>query len=233
MFEKAPLSYQSLDENGNFNEVNQTWLDTMGYTRDEVLGKNFSDFLVPDWKDHFKENFPRFKAVGEILGVEFEMVKKDGDVILVSFHGKIAKNEMGKFKQTHCIFQDITGVRQAEESSNRLKERLESLWNITKIADSDIKTISDHVLEEVQKMTQSQYAFYGFLDKNENEMILHAWSHETMDDCKTNEKTIHFAIDKAGIWAEAVKEKNILTINDFKLDHPGKKGVPDGHVQLT
>lgn len=233
MFEKAPLSYQSLDENGCFNEVNQTWLKTMGYTREEVLGKNFSEFLVPEWRDHFKENFPRFKALGEILGVEFEMVKKDGGIILVSFHGKIAKNEMGNFKQTHCIFQDITTTRQAEESTIRLKERLESLWNITKIADSDIKTISDHVLNEVQKMTQSKYAFYGFLDRNESEMILHAWSHETMDDCKTNKKTLHFPIDKAGIWAVAVKEKKILTINDFTLDRPGKKGLPGGHVQLT
>ena len=360
MFERAPLSYQSLDENGNFTEVNQTWLKTMGYTRDEVLGENFSEFLVPEWKNHFKENFPRFKAVGEILGVEFEMVKKDGSRILVSFHGKIGIDELGNFKQTHCIFQDITtnkmiqkeseknktilleaekmagfggwqwdikgdswtmsqnwlnihgcsisniatdelikiahpddrlkiqkslnkivkdgGIydneyrivhqktgeikyihsygetrlddtgktvqvfgaaqditdkKQAEESSKRLKERLESLWNVTKIADSDIKTISDHVLAEVQKMTQSQYAFYGFLDKNENEMILHAWSHETMNDCETDAKTLHFAVDKAGIWAEAIKEKKALIINNFHLDHPGKKGVPDGHVQLT
>ena len=233
MFEKAPLSYQSLDENGCFNEVNQTWLNTMGYTREEVLGKNFSEFLVPAWKDHFKKNFPQFKVVGEILGVEFEMVKKNGDIILVSFHGKIAKNEIGGFKQTHCIFQDITSARQAEESSKRLKGRLESLWNITKIADSDIEIISDHVLEEAQKMTQSRYAFYGVIDKSEKDMVLHAWSHETMDDCKTKEKKIHFAIDKAGIWTEAVKQKQILTINDFNLDRPEKKGMPDGHVQLT
>lgn len=77
MFEQAPLSYQSLDEDGNFKVVNQTWLDTLGYSRDEVIGKSFGDFLHPDWKDHFKENFPRFKAIGEILGVEFEMIKKD------------------------------------------------------------------------------------------------------------------------------------------------------------
>lgn len=115
LFEKAPLSYQSLDENGNFLDVNETWLKVLGYTRDEVIGRNFAEFLHPDWKTHFKENFPRFKAVGEVLGVEFEMKKKDGSFILVSFNGKIGKHPDQSFQQTHCIFQDITEKKQEEE----------------------------------------------------------------------------------------------------------------------
>ena len=97
LYEKAPLGYQSLDENGHFIVVNKTWLDTLGYTREEVIGKSFADFLHPDWRDHFKENFPRFKSIGEILGVEFEMVKKNGDLILVSFTGRISRDKNRKF----------------------------------------------------------------------------------------------------------------------------------------
>ncbi|HKJ99663.1 MAG TPA: PAS domain-containing protein, partial [Desulfotignum sp.] len=108
LYEKAPLGYQSLDENGHFIVVNQTWLDTLGYNREEVIGKSFADFLHPDWRGHFKENFPRFKSIGEVLGVEFEMVKKNGDRILVSFTGKISRDKKGDFQQTHCIFHDIT-----------------------------------------------------------------------------------------------------------------------------
>ncbi len=83
LYERIPIGYQSLDSSGNFLEVNDAWLKILGYTKEEVLGKNFGDFLHPDWKDHFKENFPRFKAVGEILGVEFEMTRKDGSHIFV------------------------------------------------------------------------------------------------------------------------------------------------------
>ena len=75
LYEKAPLGYQSLDEKGCFLQVNQAWLDALGYSREEVIGKSFADFLHPDWQDHFKVNFPRFKAIGEVLGVEFEMFK--------------------------------------------------------------------------------------------------------------------------------------------------------------
>lgn len=115
LYEKAPLSYQSLDENGHFIVVNKTWLEVLGYAKEEVIGKSFADFLHPDWQEHFKENFPRFKSIGEILGVEFEMVKKNGDHILTSFSGKISRDEKGNFQQTRCIFHDITDQKKTEE----------------------------------------------------------------------------------------------------------------------
>ena len=92
LYEKAPIGYQSLDEHGHFLEVNQAWLDTLGYTREEVIGKSFGDLLHPDWVDHFKQNFPRFKAIGEIPDVEFEMVKKDRSLIMVNINGKIGRD---------------------------------------------------------------------------------------------------------------------------------------------
>jgi len=121
LYEKAPLGYQSLDENGRFIVVNHAWLETLGYTQEEVIGKSFADFLHPDWRDHFKENFPRFKTIGEILGVEFEMVKKNGDLILVSFTGKISRDEKGNFQQTHCIFHDITERKRKEEELKKIE----------------------------------------------------------------------------------------------------------------
>jgi PAS domain S-box-containing protein len=116
-----------LGENGNFIEVNQAWLDTLGYAREEVIGRSFGDFLHPDWVDHFKENFPRFKAVGEILGVEFEMVKKDGSFIIVCIDGKIGYDKKGDFKQTHCILHNITERKRAEESLQRERDFAKSL----------------------------------------------------------------------------------------------------------
>jgi len=147
LYEKAPLGYQSLDENGHFIVVNQTWLDTLGYKREEVLGKPFADFLHPDWRDHFMENFPRFKSIGEILGVEFEMVKKNGNLILVSFTGKISRDERGNFQQTHCIFHDITERKRAEEL---LREREDFLSTILDtIGDGFFVTDSEGVISDV------------------------------------------------------------------------------------
>ena len=123
LYERAPLGYQSLDEQGCFIEVNQAWLDTLGYTRDEVIGKWCGDFLADGYQEHFRVNFPRFKAAGEIHGVEFQMVRKDGSLITVSVDGRIGRDEQGEFKQTHCILHDITERRQYEEALKASEER--------------------------------------------------------------------------------------------------------------
>ena len=34
LYERAPLSYQSRDENGCFIEINQAWLENIGYSRE-------------------------------------------------------------------------------------------------------------------------------------------------------------------------------------------------------
>ncbi len=114
LFDKAPLGYQSLDIDGRFIDVNQQWLDTLGYTRDEVIGKWFGDFLHPAYREAFRKRFPLFISQGEIHS-EFEMLHKNGDVIFVSFEGKIRYDADGAFGQTHCILQDITGQKAAEE----------------------------------------------------------------------------------------------------------------------
>jgi PAS domain-containing protein len=48
LYDRAPLAYQSLDELGNILEVNPSWLNALGYTKKEVIGKSFADFLHPD-----------------------------------------------------------------------------------------------------------------------------------------------------------------------------------------
>ena len=123
LYDRASLTCQSLDENGCFLSVNQAWLDALGYCQDEVIGKNFCEFLHPDWKDHFGETFPRLKATGDVHGLEFKMRKRDGGFIFVSFSGRIVKDPQGNFQQTCCVFQDITQQKKLEEALIRSEEK--------------------------------------------------------------------------------------------------------------
>jgi PAS domain S-box-containing protein len=137
IYDDAPVNYQSLDENACFIDVNPTWLSTLGYSREEVIGHHFSEFMTPDSAELIKTRFPFFKASGKIIDFEFEMIRKDGTHLFVNFDGKIGKDEKGNFKQTHCVWTDITKRKQAEES-NRIKDwALES--SINAIAISDLK----------------------------------------------------------------------------------------------
>jgi len=129
LYEQAPLGYQSLDEDGRIREVNRVWLKTLGYSREEVIGQWFGDFLTPQSKDAFREKFEFFKIGEEIHGREFDMVKKDGTIMAALFDGTIARNAEGGFLRTHCVLQDITEKKRAEEALRQNEQMLAQIIN--------------------------------------------------------------------------------------------------------
>jgi PAS domain S-box-containing protein len=127
LYEKAPLGYQSLDENAIIREVNQTRLDLLGYSREEVIGRWFGDFLAPGYFELFPDRFAIFKDTGEVSNSYFEMVRKDGAQITVSINGRVAYDDQDRFFRTHCMFQDMTARKQAEEEVVRKNNQLRAL----------------------------------------------------------------------------------------------------------
>ena len=144
LFEDAPLGYQSLDENGFFIEVNQAWLDLLGYKKNEVIGKWFGDFIITDQLKEFKTKFLKFKAEGKAFRV-FRMVKKNKDTVTVNFNGRIAYDKEGNFKQTHCILEDITARLEAEKKLKQNEERLRKSQKIAKAGSWEIEAGSEMV----------------------------------------------------------------------------------------
>jgi PAS domain S-box-containing protein len=124
-YKNAPLSYQSLDENGCFIDINPMWLETLGYERDEVIGKWYGDFLHPEFVEHFRINFPAFKKRGHVSDVQFKLRRKDNTYIFVSFDGCVGYTPEGKFRQTYCVFKDITEQKALENAVIKAKEKAE------------------------------------------------------------------------------------------------------------
>lgn len=133
LYNNAPLSYQSLDENGCFIDINPMWLKTLGYERGEVIGKWYGDFLHPDYVEHFRKNFPAFKKRGYISDVQFKLRRKDNTYIYVSFEGCIGYTPEGDFKQTYCVFKDITEQKQAEEALRKSEDLLNESQRLSKV----------------------------------------------------------------------------------------------------
>jgi PAS domain S-box-containing protein len=145
LYDKAPLGYQSLDEGGHVVEVNQTWLDILGYAREEVIGRWVGNFLPSSSHGLFEGIFATLKTQGEIKDVELDMVRRDGSRLTVSLNGKIAFDEQGAIQQGHCVFTDISARKKAEEERGKWEKILSSTFN----ASHDLIMVLDRDLHVV------------------------------------------------------------------------------------
>jgi len=140
-YDNAPLAYQSLDENGYILEVNKPWLKALGYSKEDVIGKWFGNFIIPEEIEDFKENFICLKKEGERHGIEYIMIHKDGSYLNALFNGNISTDKHGNFIRTHCIFQDITNQKKLELENRIAREKYESL----------IENIPDAIYSSIHK----------------------------------------------------------------------------------
>ena len=152
LFERAPLGYQTLDRNGNFLEVNEASLTTLGYARGQVMGKWFGDFVSPEYVEEFAERFKFLMMAGKVY-FELEMTHSKGQKLTISFEGKVGYNNDRSFDKVHCIVQDITARKAVEtalyENEKKYRKLLEFAPDAFFQGDSEgnFITINDKAVE--------------------------------------------------------------------------------------
>ncbi len=116
LYENVPQGYQSLDADGRILDANDIWFGMLGYSREEVLGRWFGDFLASE-KDvaRFRKRFAGFKTTGKVTRTELNLRRKDGTRVVVSVNGRVSYKAQRKLQQIHCTLDDITHRRQAEQ----------------------------------------------------------------------------------------------------------------------
>lgn len=129
MLQKIPKPFQSLDINGNILNINDKWCNELGYSKTEVLGKNFSAFLALESKNKYIENFQKFKSRGYTSDVEFQMLRKDGREISISLDGTIIYDDQDKVLHTNCVFTNITKEKEIALSLYKSEKKFRDLYD--------------------------------------------------------------------------------------------------------
>lgn len=115
LFENANDLIQSVDENGKFLFVNQKWLDTLGYSSNELDNLTFMDVLHNDQVLHCRNLLEDVKNGTSIDHVETIFMTKDGKEVIVEGNAN-GQFKDGKFLASRGIFRDITSRKKAEEA---------------------------------------------------------------------------------------------------------------------
>jgi len=182
LFSEAPLPYQSLDRDGRIIDVNQAWLSTLGYSAGEVVGQSFDLFLTPFYAEKFRNIFPEFKAAGEAAGVELELMRRDGSIIIASFSGRAITDADGDFQKAQCLFADITERRHFEKALQASEEKYRVLFEHANeaifVAQKGIIRFCNERMSEmlgysIERITSEPFADYIHADDREWAMERH------------------------------------------------------------
>ncbi|MCQ9206197.1 MAG: PAS domain S-box protein, partial [Omnitrophica bacterium] len=125
-FNNAPIGFHIFGPGGIIIDINQTEIDMLGYTYDEIVGKKrWSDLIIPEQKERFEVHWRTINETGEVRNLEYTLVCKNGHHIDVLLNASARFDESGKLINTRGSILDITEHKNAEETLKKQKKALE------------------------------------------------------------------------------------------------------------
>jgi len=132
LYNQAPCGYHSLDITGTYVSINDTELEWLGYSREEVVGKkNFRDFMLPNQTDLLDGRMQMMLHDDALDAVEYGLRRRDGSTFHALLSSSAVRDAEGRFLRSNTTLVDITR-RKAAETALRNNQRF-------------MQTITDHV----------------------------------------------------------------------------------------
>jgi diguanylate cyclase (GGDEF)-like protein/PAS domain S-box-containing protein len=125
----ADVILMAMDQKGNVTMMNNKGCEILGYSEDEIIGKNwFKNFLPAKYRTSVKTRFKQFICEGLTRSQYSEnpVMTKQGTERIIAWHSTLLQNEKSKIVGTICSGEDITERVRAEQNlkESELKYRV-------------------------------------------------------------------------------------------------------------
>ncbi len=225
------IAITTFDLKAKYLYVSPSVKNILGFDPEDLLGKSFFDFIHPKDK---KVLIPLVKKYIKLIAKKILRIDdpKITETIEFRFKDKVGNwlymqstlNFIGK--NLLAITRDIT-VRKHQEALIASQLRLSEFS-----ATHSVNELLQAFLDEAEKLTTSKIGFFHFLEDDQINLRLQAWSTNTLEKiCTAEVKSRHYTINDAGVWVDCVHKHSPVIHNDY-ASLPHKKGMPEDHVPI-
>jgi len=138
--------------------------------------------------------------------------------------------ELGRANQALMI--EIAERKKAERALRLDEMRLGALWELSQMSGVSITEVSEFALEQQVRITRSKMGSLSLLNEDETALTVRSCSKGVNEQCALARAAEHCAIEKATIWADTLRERKPIIINNYTSPDPRNKGDPFGHTLL-
>lgn len=113
--EHAPVMMHSIGRGGVIVSVSDLWLATLGYRREEVIGRRSTEFLTEASREYANTVvLPEFMKTGSCQDVPYQFVTRSGEIIDVLLSAVAERGPMGEVQRSIAVLRDVTAHKRAE-----------------------------------------------------------------------------------------------------------------------
>lgn len=161
-YESTPAMMYTISPQGYITNVSNLWLSTMGYTRQEVIGKLAISFFTHEDQVIAKNSLMTIiLSSGECQNLPFKMLTKAGDIIDVLISAVLESESDGNPLRAYAVIKDVTLTKAAMRTSESLLATIRTQF-ITSTADS-----AGNIIEVNEAFCRiSQYTESELIGKN-------------------------------------------------------------------
>ncbi|MDR3652986.1 MAG: PAS domain S-box protein [Paludibacter sp.] len=188
LFENAPVGYHELDDKGRIVRINQTELNMLGFSIDEIMGQYIWKIIVNESES---EQAVKEKLNGKLiptLPYERNFLRKDGTTISVSIQDKVLYNKDGRITGLRSSIQDITERIEAEQNLRLSEEKFKNIFENSIVGKS---------LTSIEGKLSVNKAFSQIVGYSQKELSTMNWVEFThKDDIELNKKEIESIVNR-------------------------------------